>query len=163
MCLVTPHEYGHLLQELLEVFKPELHQSERVHISTTAPPTHCKFRRLSPQKLKEAKGTFQEMERMEICKKSSSPCASPLHMVKKPYGSWRPCGDYTGLNLVTTSDHDLLPNMQDLTGALPGALFSLKLISGSHIFRFPGFPTTSQRRPSSPHSGPTFSPTQRSA
>ncbi|XP_068228163.1 uncharacterized protein [Palaemon carinicauda] len=75
------------------------------HIETTGPPTHCKFRRLPPQQLQDAKRASLEMKRMEIYKKASSPCASPLHMVKKPDGSWRPCDDCRYMNLVTMLYH----------------------------------------------------------
>ena len=129
VCSATLNEYGALLQEFPEVFKPELRQQPGTpnkhgifhYIKTTGPPTHAKFRRLPPKKLQDAKLAFSEMERMGICKKAASPWASPLHMVKKPDGSWRPCGDYRRLNLVTEPDHYPLPNMQDLTGSLHGA------------------------------------------
>ncbi len=39
-------------------------------------------------------------------------------MVPKKDGSWRPCGDYRCLNLVTTPDKYPLPNMQDLSNGL---------------------------------------------
>ncbi|XP_068246509.1 uncharacterized protein [Palaemon carinicauda] len=72
------------------------------HITTTGAPTHAKFYRLPPQKLRDAKCAFGDMERMGICKKPSSPWSSPLHMAKKHDGTWRPCGDYRRLNLITT-------------------------------------------------------------
>ncbi|XP_068204642.1 uncharacterized protein [Palaemon carinicauda] len=84
---ITP-TYAALLQEFPDVFKPELQQSPGSlskhgvyhHINTMGPPTHAKFRCLPPQKLKDAKRAFEDMERMGICKKASSPWASPLHM-----------------------------------------------------------------------------------
>jgi hypothetical protein len=51
-----------------------------------------------------------------------------MHMVPKKDGSWRPCGDYSHLNLVTTQDKYPLPNMQDLSNGLHGCTVFSKLI-----------------------------------
>ena len=42
-------------------------------------------------------------------------------MVRKPDGTWRPCGDYRRLNLITKSDKYPLPHIQDVTTGLNGA------------------------------------------
>jgi hypothetical protein len=42
---------------------------------------------------------------------STSPWASPLHMVEKADGGWRPCGGFRRLNLVTKPDSYPLSNM----------------------------------------------------
>jgi hypothetical protein len=81
------------------------------HISTTGPPISSKFRQLDSVKLAAAKKEFYQMEKDGIMRRSDSPWSSPLHMVMKPDGSWRPCGDYRRLNLVTTKDSYPLPNM----------------------------------------------------
>ncbi|KAG8173999.1 hypothetical protein JTE90_012846 [Oedothorax gibbosus] len=46
--------------------------------------------------------------------------ASPLHMVKKPNGGWRPCGDYRRLNAITIPDRYPLPHIHDCTQIFHG-------------------------------------------
>ena len=59
-------------------------------------PIFAKSHRLDPEKLAVAKAEFSGMEKSGIIRFSTSPWASPLHMVKKKEGSWRPWGDYGG-------------------------------------------------------------------
>ena len=74
------------------------------------------------------------MEEAGIIHCSDSPWASPLHMVPKPDGSWRPCSDYRRLNNVTKSDRYPLPNICDFTINLKHCtVFSkLDLVKGYH-------------------------------
>ena len=53
--------------------------------------------------------------------------ASPLHMVQKPDGSWRPCGDYCRLKTQTVPDCYPLPNVADFTSRLNGCKIFTKL------------------------------------
>ena len=85
----------------------------KFHISTAGAPIVSKPRRLNPEKLKAAKSEFTKMEQLGIVRRSSSQWASPLHMVKKPNGEWRPCGDYRRVNTITTPDRYPIPNIQD--------------------------------------------------
>ena len=65
-------------------------------------------------RLKIAKDEFQHMLDMGIVRPSSSPWASPLHMVPKPQpGDWRPCGEYSALNHATIPDQYPVPHLQD--------------------------------------------------
>ncbi len=105
------------------------------HIHTSShPPVLAKSRCLNPEKLQIAKAEFKRLESAGIVCRSTSPWASPLHMVPKKDGSWRPCGDYRCLNLVTTPDKYPLPNMQDLSKGLHGCtIFSkIDLVKGYH-------------------------------
>jgi hypothetical protein len=55
------------------------------------------------------------MEAEGIVRWSTSPWSSPLNLVQKTDGSWRPCGDFRWLNLVTQVDSYPLPNMLDFS------------------------------------------------
>ena len=65
-------------------------------LTNPGPLVYVKPQRLDPEKLSAAKGEFSSMEKTWIMRHSSSPWASPLHMVKKKVGGWRPCGQTTG-------------------------------------------------------------------
>jgi hypothetical protein len=98
------------------------------------PPVFAKARCLDPQKLEIAKLEFKKLESAGIIRRSKSPWALPLHMVPKKDSSWRPCGDYHRLNMITTPDKYPLPNMQDLSNGLNGcSVFSkIDLVKGYH-------------------------------
>ena len=124
------------LQHLLEEFPSVLNKSK-----VLPAPTHCvqhflitegrpataKYRRLDNERLEAAKKEFAELEKQGIIRRSSSNWASPLHMVKKADGTWRPCGDYRQLNLQTKPDLYTCPNIADLTARLEGCTIFSKL------------------------------------
>lgn len=90
------------------------------HIVTSGPPVSAKARRLSPEKYIAAKLEFDTLVSMGICRPSSSQWASPLHMVKKADGSWRPTGDYRSLNHITIPDRYPLPYIEDVATVMHG-------------------------------------------
>ena len=127
------------LAEFSQISTPQFFQIQPKHnvqhfIVTQGPPVHSRARRLSPEKLALAKQEFNKMLDMGIIRRSSSPWASPLHLVPKPSGGWQPCGDYRRLNAATLPDRYSLPHIQDFAARLDGAkIFSkVDLIRGYH-------------------------------
>jgi len=84
-------------------------------LSPSGPPIPSVFRRLDTEKLAVAKKEFLALEAVGVVRRSTSPWASPLHMVRKADGSWRPCGNYRPLNAVTVPNTYTIPNMMDFT------------------------------------------------
>jgi hypothetical protein len=74
------------------------------------------------------------MEKQGIIRRSNSQWSSPLHMVCKADGSWRPCGDFRHLNLITRPDRYTCPNIGDLTARLVGCtvFWKLEMQKGYH-------------------------------
>ncbi|RUS85586.1 hypothetical protein EGW08_006669 [Elysia chlorotica] len=103
-------------------------------IDLRGPPTHSRARRLHQAKLSAAKAEFLQMEDTGIIRLYKSTWSSPLHMVPKADGKWRPCGDYRRLNASTDDDRYPLPHIQDFNNHLAGCkVFSkIDLIRGYH-------------------------------
>ena len=136
---LSEDQYLRLLAEFPDLTQPTFsaptvkHGVEH-HIDTKGPPVYARARRLDPAKLAVAKAEFSHMEQVGIIRRSDSPWASPLHIVAKPGGGWRPCGDYRRLNDATTPDRYPVPHIQDFSAHLSGMrVFSkVDLIRGYH-------------------------------
>ena len=102
-----------------------------LHIPTQGRPVFAQARRLPPDKLAVAKEAFNQMG---IVHRSESAWSSPLHLVRKDDGSWRPCGDFRRLNDITEPDKYPVPHIQDFSAQLAGRrIFSkIDLIRGYH-------------------------------
>ena len=72
----------------------------------------------------EEEVVIEQMERQGIMRKSKSPWACPIVLVRKKNWKVRPCIDYRRLNSVTENDAFPLPRIQDC----------LDVVSGSTLF-----------------------------
>jgi len=62
-------------------------------LETKGPPLFARLRRLPPDRLDIARRDFELMQKQSICRPSTSAWASPLLLVPKKDGSFRPCGN----------------------------------------------------------------------
>ncbi len=128
----TTHKFSDILREFAEITRStplgaRTKASVIHHITTTGQPTCARPRRLSPEKLAAARSEFELLMKLGICRPSDSSWASPLHLVRKADGSWRPCGDYRALNAVTVPDRYPLPFLQDFSTVLVGKIVFSKI------------------------------------
>ncbi|XP_047111942.1 uncharacterized protein LOC124788706, partial [Schistocerca piceifrons] len=107
---VVDGEYAELLRRfsalMLPPGAPNEVRHDTVHYTETTdgPPTSCRPRRLSPDRLKISKAEFDCMFREGVVRPSDSPWTSPLHLAPKKEGAWRLCGDYRALNSHEMTD-----------------------------------------------------------
>ena len=129
--LTTP--FTKILSEYPDIIRPTSKQfavkhNVAHHIVTRDPPCSARPHRLSPNRLKLAKGEFQHMLDLGIIRPSSSSWASPLHMIPKSQpGDWRLCGDYPALNHATIPDQYPVPHLHDFSAILHGATIFSKI------------------------------------
>jgi len=137
------------VQRLLKAYRDVLNPSKMIpptkhdvrhHIETDGRPVSSRFRRLDAEKLAAAKAEFAQLEKEGVIERSNSCWSSPLHMVRKADGSWRCCGDYRRLNMITKPDRYPLPNMLDFSGRLAGCVVFSKLDLRKGYYQIPVAP-----------------------
>jgi len=83
------------------------------------------------------KKQVQELLEKGFIRPSTSPCGSPIILVRKKGGSWRMCIDYRALNKITMKTRYPLPHIDDLLDQLKEVVYftKLDLHSGYHQVR----------------------------
>ena len=107
--------------------KPKHNIQHDIILKPGARPVTAKPRRLFGPKLKAAQEEFDLMMKLGIVRRSNSDWASPLHIVPKGKGSYRPCGDFRQLNSLTIGDRYPLPHVQDFVSSLEGTTIFSKI------------------------------------
>lgn len=90
------------------------------------------YRRISPGEAEEVRKLLQDMLDRKIIKRSLSPYASPVVLVRKKSGAIRLCIDYRQLNAITIKDSFPLPRIDESLEVMEGARYftSLDLTHG---------------------------------
>ena len=88
-------------------------------------PVNLPYRRIIPSQMAEVKNLLQDLLDRNVIRKSSSPYASPVVLVRKKDGQLRLCIDYRSLNSKTKRDVFPLPRIDETLESMGGAkLFS---------------------------------------
>ena len=95
-------------------------------------PIRLPYRRIPTSETMEVRQLLQDMLEKNIIRRSSSPFASPVVLVRKKSGAIRLCIDYRQLNAITVKDSFPLPRIDESLEAMEGARFfsSLDLSHG---------------------------------
>ena len=95
-------------------------------------PFHERYRRIPPHQYEEVKNHLKEMLEIGAIRKSQSPWASAVVLVRKKDGALRFCIDLRKLNSRTIKDAQTLPRIEESLDSLCGAVIftSLDLKSG---------------------------------
>ena len=100
--------------------------------STDPQPFKERYRRIPPHLYEEVKNHLQEMVEVGAMRRSFSPWASPVVLVRKKDGGLRFCINLCKLNNRTVKDGYSLPRIEDTLDCLHGAVWfsTLDLKSG---------------------------------
>ena len=97
----------------------------------------ARVRRYSPEHIEAMKSQVNELIKAGVARKSSSPWASPVLLVKKKNGKWRMCIDLRRVNEVTETENWPLPRIDDLIKKCQGTKVYAKFDLTSGYWQFP--------------------------
>ncbi len=109
------------------------HVSHHIAMKPDTNPVYIPSYRLPHSQRAVVDGLVKDMLKEGVIQESTSPWSSPLFLVPKRDGSWRPVVAFRGVNEVTVSDHYPLSLLSDLLQSLGrnNTVFtSLDLLSG---------------------------------
>ena len=116
-------EYDILLQEP-KGLPPKKEIIHDIILQQDAPLPNIGMYRLLALENAEIKKHVQESLEKGFIRPSTSPCGSPIVLVRKKDGSWRMCIDYRALNKITIQNHYPLPHIDDLLDQLKEVYFT---------------------------------------
>ena len=138
-----PGELRSLLEEYNDVFLWKPNDLGRVSViehaidTGTAEPIRQKARRI-PFRLRErVRIMIQYLEKTGVIRKSSSPWASPIVIVRKPDGDLRLCVDYRKVNNITKVDAYQIPRIDEVFDVINGAQYFSTLDIASMYWQIP--------------------------
>eukprot|EP00253_Pinus_taeda_P019148 PITA_19148 len=126
-------EYDVLFQEP-KGLPPKKEIVHDIILQRDVPLPNIEMYRLSALENVEIKKQVQELLEKGFIRPSTSPCGSPIILVRKKDGSWRMCIDYRALNKITIKNRYPLPHIDDLLDQLKEVVYFTKmdLHSGYH-------------------------------
>eukprot|EP00253_Pinus_taeda_P034532 PITA_34532 len=129
-------EYDILFKEPKDL-PPKKEIVHDINLQQDAPFPNIRMYRLSTLENAEIKNQVQDFLEKGFIRPSTSPCGSPIVLVRKKDGSWRMCIDYRALNKITIKNHYPLPRIDDLLYQLKEVVYfsKLDLHSGYHQVR----------------------------
>ena len=84
----------------------------------------------------EEENVIKQLEQQGVIRKSISPWASPICLVRKRSGKICPCVDYRRLNEITVKDVFQLPGISDCLDAGAKLFSTFDMTSGFHQVKF---------------------------
>jgi len=126
-------EYDILFQEP-KGLPPKKEIVHDINLQQDAPFPNIGMYKFSTSENVEIKKQVQELLEKGFIRPSTSPCGSPIVLVRKKDGLWRMCIDYRALNKITIKNHYPLPRIDDLLDQLKEVVYFSKLYlhSGCH-------------------------------
>jgi hypothetical protein len=138
-----PDDLQQLLQQFAPVFNPPTGLppprtgDHKIPLLEGAQPFCLRPYRYNLAQKTEIETQIKEMLEKGWIQESTNPYSSPVLLVRKKTGDWRPCVDYRRLNAMTVKNKYPLPIIEELLEELHGDTWftSLDLCSGFHQIR----------------------------